>query len=125
MQAVPDNNIAYPTAAQNDVLKSDVSSSDDEELVANCSTAKHRDKEWAALTTWLRMNLHHVSRVGCMQWTAFTSLSALPCVPATCICIAYLSCTHTAGYSFMPIDSTILKIDVTCGISIITWTQCC
>jgi hypothetical protein len=22
---------------------------------------RQRDKEWAALTTWLRMNLHHVS----------------------------------------------------------------
>lgn len=25
------------------------------------SAARQRDKEWAALTTWLRMNLHHVS----------------------------------------------------------------
>lgn len=25
------------------------------------ASARQRDKEWAALTTWLRMNLHHVS----------------------------------------------------------------
>lgn len=27
--------------------------------------ARQRDKDWAALTTWLRMNLHHVS-CGCV-----------------------------------------------------------
>lgn len=38
--------------------------SDDEEvhqLQQIPSSSRQRDKEWAALTTWLRMNLHHVS----------------------------------------------------------------
>lgn len=35
----------------------------EEEVVAEgpYASARQRDKEWAALTTWLRMNLHHVS----------------------------------------------------------------
>jgi hypothetical protein len=41
------------------------SSSDDvveeEEEEASHSGHKQKDKDWAALTTWLRMNLHHVS----------------------------------------------------------------
>jgi hypothetical protein len=60
LQATPDTNVADPPAPAS-VDKSDGSSSDEHEAVDAGSGHKQRDKEWAALTTWLRMNLHHVS----------------------------------------------------------------
>jgi len=58
-KAGADNNRAYASSGQADLPRSDTGSSDDDEVHEQPLGQKQRDKEWAALTTWLRMNLHH------------------------------------------------------------------
>lgn len=43
------------------------SSSEVEEEEESHSGHKQKDKDWAALTTWLRMNLHHVGALCCPE----------------------------------------------------------
>jgi hypothetical protein len=50
---------------------------------------RQRDKEWAALTTWLRMNLHHVSGGDCS-----VAVEIKACIPWCCDFSLVDHCSH-------------------------------